>query len=97
MKSDGTERDPIPVADADKNPIGPETAIGNGSRVKVRCLMHHWKKGSRQGVSPLLDRVIVTNLIPYVSVQNEFDFKSSPSKTAENNQSDLPSTDEFEN
>lgn len=71
---DGKDRPPIPVADANKKPI--EDLIGNGSKVRVRALLNHYKVGRNVGISALLDRMIVDDLVPYVSKKgdDEFDF-----------------------
>jgi hypothetical protein len=75
-KKDGSERPSVPVTYADKTPLTKETLIGNGSKVRVRALIYTYGVGKAQKQTLLLDRVIVDELVPYVSArkEDEFDF-----------------------
>lgn len=62
-RRDGTENEPPVVIDAQKNPM--TKLIGNGSIVNVQYTPFEWEMNGKRGVSPLLKKVQVVNLVPY--------------------------------
>jgi len=44
--------------------------LGNGSKATALVSCYSWKKNGKQGVSPSLKRMVITNLVPYVSTAN---------------------------
>jgi hypothetical protein len=98
-KKEIVERGPIPVVDANKNPIGPETLIGNGSKVRVLATVKPWVLGDgSSGVSLYLERMIVDELVPYVSSAagaGEFDFPHLKKPRKETTDKGTPFNDEI--
>jgi hypothetical protein len=62
-RRDGTENSPPIILDAQKNPM--TKLIGNGSIVNVQYTPFEWSMNGKSGVSPLLKKVQVVNLVPY--------------------------------
>ena len=62
-RRDGSENPAPIVLDAQKNPM--TKAIGNGSIVNVLYTPYEWEMNGKRGVSPLLKKVQVVNLVPY--------------------------------
>jgi len=62
-RRDGTENNPPIILDAQKNPM--TKLIGNGSIVNVQYTPFEWSMNGKSGVSPLLKKVQVVNLVPY--------------------------------
>jgi len=62
-RRDGTENDAPVVLDAQKQPM--TKLIGNGSIVNVMYTPYEWNMNGKSGVSPLLKKVQVVNLVSY--------------------------------
>jgi len=45
--------------------------LGNGSKATALVSCYSWKKNGKQGVSPSLKRIVITNLVPYVPTTEE--------------------------
>ena len=53
------------IVDANKQPIDPDIAIGNGSIGNLKLFSYDWSVGGRSGKSAMLSAVQITNLIEY--------------------------------
>lgn len=62
-RRDGSENPAPVVLDAQKNPM--TKLIGNGSIVNVLYTPYEWEMNGKRGVSPLLKKVQVVNLVSY--------------------------------
>jgi len=62
-RRDGTENPAPVVLDAQKNTM--TKLIGNGSLVNVQYTPFEWEMNGKKGVSPILKKVQVVNLVPY--------------------------------
>ena len=62
---------PIRVYDADGMEIPADTMIGNGSKAKALVGCYEWKYKNKKGISPSLKRLVITDLVEYVSTGGE--------------------------
>ncbi len=87
-RRDGTQNDAPTVVDAQKQPF--TGLIGNGSVVNVMYTPFPWEMNGKSGVSPLLKKVQVVDLVEYKAgedfdVEDGFTASDAPSATAELN------------
>lgn len=78
-RRDGTANDAPVVMDGQKNPF--KDLIGNGSTVNVMYTPFSWEMNGKSGVTPLLKKVQVVDLVPYKGAAVEEDFDVLPTAT----------------
>lgn len=69
IRKDGTKNKPPTVLDASAQPLPSTTLIGNGSKVKVKALVHDYTDPN-PGTKLVLLGIQVLELIPYTSNQD---------------------------
>ena len=87
-RRDGTQNDAPAVVDAQKQPF--TGLIGNGSVVNVMYTPFAWEMNGKSGVSPLLKKVQVVDLVEYKAgedfdVEDGFTAAQAPSANEEMN------------
>lgn len=87
-RRDGTQNDAPAVVDAQKNPF--TGLIGNGSIVNVMYAPFAWEMNGKAGVTPLLKKVQVVDLVEYKAgedfdVEDGFTSAEAPSANEELN------------
>jgi len=87
-RRDGSQNEAPTVVDAQKQPF--TGLIGNGSVVNVMYTPFPWEMNGKSGVSPLLKKVQVVDLVEYKAgedfdVEDGFTASDAPSATAELN------------
>ena len=87
-RRDGTQNEVPSVVDAQKQPF--TGLIGNGSVVNVMYTPFAWEMNGKSGVSPLLKKVQVVDLVEYKAgedfdVEDGFTAKEAPSANEELN------------
>lgn len=71
-RRDGTANDAPEVMDGQKKPF--TELVGNGSTVNVMYTPFAWEMNGKSGVTPLLKKVQVVDLVPYKGPATEEDF-----------------------
>jgi hypothetical protein len=88
FKKDGTSARPISVVDTHRNPIDPNR-IGNGSIANIKLLLRPYEikdpKGrvTKHGVAKTLQKIQITNYIPYEPVDDDFDYEDAEEQVDE--------------
>ena len=74
----GEDNKPVVLVDAEKQPMDPNIAIGNGSTANVKVFSYDWQNMGRSGTSCMLSAVQITNFIEYKGSDDvDFDVESA--------------------